>query len=102
DKGTMATIGRNRAVAQLGGWHVSGYLAWLMWVWVHVLLLISFRNRLTVMREWVWAYLTRNISARLITGKTDSPTGVADMQHANIETPFWRHRGSERWKRRSY
>jgi NADH dehydrogenase len=77
DKGSMATIGRNRAVAQLGGWHVSGYLAWLMWVFVHVLLLIGFRNRLTVMREWVWAYFTRNISARLITDKTDSPTGVA-------------------------
>ena len=73
DKGNMATIGRNRAVAQLGGWHVSGYPAWLMWVFVHVLLLIDFRSRLTVMREWVWAYFTRNLSARLITGDTDAP-----------------------------
>jgi NADH dehydrogenase len=61
-------------VAQLGGWHVSGYLAWLVWVFVHVLLLIGFRNRLTVMHEWVWAYFTRNISARLITGDMDAPT----------------------------
>jgi hypothetical protein len=69
---------------------------------ISVLLLIGFRNRLTVMREWVWAYFTRNISARLITGKTDSPTGVAYVQNRYMGTLFWRHRGSESWKRRSY
>ncbi|HKY06430.1 MAG TPA: NAD(P)/FAD-dependent oxidoreductase [Blastocatellia bacterium] len=71
DKGTMATIGRNRAVAVIGGWQLSGFVAWLMWAFVHVFLLIGFRNRLMVMREWVWAYFTRERSARLITGDTD-------------------------------
>jgi NADH:ubiquinone reductase (H+-translocating) len=74
DKGTMATIGRRRAVAQIGRWHLSGFLAWLMWLFVHVILLVGFRNRLMVMREWVWAYFTRERSARLITGDTDAPT----------------------------
>lgn len=72
DKGNMATIGRNRAVAQIGSWHFSGYFAWLMWVIVHVFLLIGFRNRLSVMREWIWAYFTRQRSARLITETSDS------------------------------
>jgi NADH dehydrogenase len=77
DKGSMATIGRNRAVAEIGRWHVSGILAWLLWALVHVFLLIGFRNRLWVMREWTWAYFTRERSARLITDLPDersSPT----------------------------
>lgn len=73
DKGTMATIGRNRAVAEIGRWHVSGILAWLLWALVHVFLLIGFRNRLWVMREWTWAYFTRERSARLITDLKDEP-----------------------------
>jgi len=71
DKGSMATIGRNRAVAEIGRWHVSGILAWLLWALVHVFLLIGFRNRLWVMREWTWAYFTRERSARLITDLPD-------------------------------
>ena len=74
DKGTMATIGRNRAVAQIGRWHVSGYFAWLMWLFVHIMLLVGFGNRLMVLREWAWAYFTSERSARLITGDTDEPT----------------------------
>jgi len=74
DKGTMATIGRRRAVAQIGRFHLSGYFAWLMWLFVHLVLLVGFRNRLMVMREWVWAFFTRERSARLITGETDTPT----------------------------
>jgi NADH dehydrogenase len=73
DKGTMATIGRNRAVVQIGRWHLSGYFAWLMWLFVHIMLLVGFGNRLMVLREWVWAYFTRERTARLITGDTDSP-----------------------------
>jgi len=72
DKGSMATIGRNRAVAQIGGWQLSGTLAWLLWAFVHVFLLIGFRNRVMVMREWAWAYFTRERSARLITGYSDA------------------------------
>ena len=70
----MATIGRKRAVAQIGRLHLSGYFAWLMWLFVHIVLLVGFRNRLMVMREWVWAFFTRERSARLITGDTDAPT----------------------------
>ncbi|HEY0553868.1 MAG TPA: NAD(P)/FAD-dependent oxidoreductase [Thermoanaerobaculia bacterium] len=71
DKGSMATIGRNRAVALIGGRQVSGILAWLLWALVHIFLLIGFRNRLAVMREWMWAYFTRERSARLITDLAD-------------------------------
>lgn len=71
DKGSMATIGRNRAVALIGRWQSSGILAWLLWALVHVFLLIGFRNRLAVMREWMWAYFTRERSARLITDLVD-------------------------------
>lgn len=71
DKGTMATIGRNRAVAQIGSWHSSGFIAWLLWLFVHILILIGFRNRIFVLSEWFWAYLTRERSARLITGDAD-------------------------------
>lgn len=67
DKGSLATIGRSRAVADFGKLHISGYFAWLAWLFIHLLFLIGFRNRLFVMTEWAWAYLTYNHSARLIT-----------------------------------
>ncbi|HKI00531.1 MAG TPA: NAD(P)/FAD-dependent oxidoreductase [Thermoanaerobaculia bacterium] len=77
DKGSMATIGRNRAVAQIGKLQFSGLIAWLLWAFVHVFLLIGFRNRLMTMREWMWAYFTRERSARLITdlGDEAAPPG---------------------------
>ncbi|HEY2113540.1 MAG TPA: NAD(P)/FAD-dependent oxidoreductase [Candidatus Angelobacter sp.] len=67
DKGSLATIGRSRAVADFGKLHISGYFAWLAWLFIHLLFLIGFRNRLFVLSEWAWAYLTYNHSARLIT-----------------------------------
>jgi NADH dehydrogenase len=67
DKGSLATIGRSRAVADLGRLHISGYFAWLAWLFVHLLFLIGFRNRFLVMAEWAWAYITYNQGARLIT-----------------------------------
>lgn len=67
DRGTMATIGRHRAVAELGGRRFSGVVAWLLWSLVHVALLIGFRNRAAVMAQWIWAYLTRAGSSPLIT-----------------------------------
>ena len=69
DKGTLATIGRNRAVAILGKWKLSGFLAWVLWAVVHVFLLIGFRNRLAVMWDWMWSYFTSQRSSRLITGE---------------------------------
>ncbi len=67
DKGSLATIGRSKAVADLGKLHFSGYFAWLAWLFIHVLFLIGFRNRLLVMMEWAWAYVTYSQGARLIT-----------------------------------
>ena len=71
DKGTMATIGKSAAIAQVGNWKFSGFIAWLMWLFIHIIILIGFRNRLFVLSEWFWAYLTRERSARLITGDVD-------------------------------
>ncbi len=71
DKGTMATIGRTKAIAQLAGLKFKGFIAWMMWLILHVFFLIGFRNRIVVMLEWFWAYLTRERSARLITGDAD-------------------------------
>ena len=67
DPGNMATIGRNAAIADFGFLHVSGYLGWLLWLFVHILFLIGFRNRLSVMLQWAAAYLTYQRSVRLIT-----------------------------------
>jgi NADH dehydrogenase len=73
DRGTLATIGRHRAVAMIGNKHVSGFLAWIIWAFVHIFLLIGFRNRLAVFSEWIWAYFTHERSARLITGDVEEP-----------------------------
>lgn len=69
DPGTMATIGRSAAVAVLKGRHFSGFFAWLMWLFVHLMMLVDFKNRLLVGLQWAWLYLTWNRSARLITGE---------------------------------
>jgi NADH:ubiquinone reductase (H+-translocating) len=67
DRGTMATIGHHRAVAEFGDKRFSGVIAWLLWSLVHVFLLIGFRSRVTVMGQWIWAYLTRAGASPLIT-----------------------------------
>ena len=72
DPGNMATIGRNAAIADFGFMHVSGYLGWLLWLFVHILFLIGFRNRLSVMLQWAAAYLTYQRSVRLITRNPES------------------------------
>jgi NADH:ubiquinone reductase (H+-translocating) len=67
DRGNMATIGRGRAIAEIGGFKLSGTLAWLMWSFIHVFFLIGFRNRIRVMLEWIWYYITFRGGFRLIT-----------------------------------
>ena len=67
DKGMLATIGRGAAVAHIGSIRASGYLAWLLWLFVHIFFLIGFRNRLVVMIQWAWSYITFDRGARLIT-----------------------------------
>jgi len=75
DKGTMATIGRAAAVAVVGPLKLSGLIAWLAWLFVHIMFLIGFRNRLLVLFEWAWAYVTWNRGARLITRPWKPETG---------------------------
>jgi NADH:ubiquinone reductase (H+-translocating) len=69
DKGNLATIGRNKAVGVIANLHLSGFPAWFVWVFVHLMYLVEFENRMLVLMEWVFNYITRNRGARLITGK---------------------------------
>ncbi|MFZ0278638.1 MAG: hypothetical protein WAL60_17145, partial [Candidatus Sulfotelmatobacter sp.] len=73
DKGSLATIGRSAAIAQFGRIHISGFMAWLAWLFVHILFLIGFQNRILVFIQWAWSYFTYERSARLITGSTSLP-----------------------------
>jgi NADH dehydrogenase len=74
DKGNIATIGRNKAVADLKYVHLSGWPAWVAWLFVHILYLVSFRNRILVLLQWTWAYFTFNAGARLITRNFQAET----------------------------
>jgi NADH dehydrogenase len=73
DKGSLATIGRGAAVADLNWLHISGFPAWLLWIFIHLLYIVEFQNRLLVFVQWAWFYLTFDRSARLITGKSPLP-----------------------------
>jgi NADH dehydrogenase len=82
DKGMLATIGRGAAVARVGPIKASGLFAWLLWLFVHILFLIGFRNRLLVLFQWAWLYLTFDRGARLITEPLKEPliTQDGDLQ----------------------
>jgi len=73
NKGNLATIGRAAAVADFGKIHISGFLAWLSWLFVHIFFLIGFRNRMIVLIQWAWSYFTYERGARLITGDQRLP-----------------------------
>jgi NADH dehydrogenase len=73
DLGNMATIGRASAVADFGSFRLTGYIAWLAWLFVHLMNLIGFRNRLIVMVQWAWAYVSYQRAIRLITGDEPPP-----------------------------
>ncbi len=84
DKGSLATIGKSKAIADIKGWRFSGFVAWMLWLMVHILFLIGFRNRLSVLAAWLWAYLTRGRSSLLITGDAeDLRDAVAFMEGEN-------------------
>ena len=85
NRGSMATIGLHRAVAEFGNKKFSGVVAWLLWSVVHVFLLIGFRSRVTVMRQWVWAYLTRAGSSPLITEYQGTDSGAKRTEQ--LSTP---------------
>ena len=73
DQGTMATIGRAAAVADLRWVRLSGLPAWLVWLFIHLMYIVEFQNRLLVFLQWAWNYYTFSRSARLITGKNPLP-----------------------------
>ncbi|MBV6627494.1 MAG: NAD(P)/FAD-dependent oxidoreductase [Rivularia sp. (in: Bacteria)] len=75
DKGSLAVIGQHAAVVDLGFMKLTGFIAWLFWLLIHIYYLVEFDNKLVVMIQWVWNYFTRNRGARLITGK-DLPAPV--------------------------
>ncbi len=77
DKGSLATIGRAAAVADFGRIHIAGYPAWLAWLFIHLMYLAGFDNRLLVFIKWAYSYFTHNRGARLITGDEDGATRVA-------------------------
>jgi NADH dehydrogenase len=95
DKGSLATIGRAAAVAQFGKIHISGFMAWLAWLFVHILFLIGFRNRVLVFIQWAWSYFTYERGARLITGSTNLPGWTGEhsgSSEAEAETPAILHK----------
>jgi NADH:ubiquinone reductase (H+-translocating) len=86
DKGSMATIGRTKGIAQIGKIHLSGLIAWAAWLFIHLIYLIGFRNRLVVLLNWAWQYLSWQSGARLITGSDKLPGwSVQDESHADEE-----------------
>jgi len=85
DKGSLPTLGRAAAVAQFGKIHISGFMAWMAWLFVHILFLIGFRNRVLVLIQWAWSYFTYERGARLITGSTSLP-GWNGLQAENPAT----------------
>jgi NADH dehydrogenase len=83
DYGTLATVGRDFAVADFGRVRLAGRLAWFVWLFVHILWLIGFRNRLGVLMQWAWAYVTYQRSVRLI---TDTPASRACQVSSKVES----------------
>ena len=71
DKGNMATIGRSHAIVEAGRIRMSGRIAWLAWLFIHIMYLARFENRILVLFQWFWNYITRNRTARLITGAAE-------------------------------
>jgi len=73
NRGTMATVGRSAAIAQIGRFEFSGWLAWMAWLLVHLLFLIGFKNKAAVLLQWIHSYFTYKLGSRIITGLDDSP-----------------------------
>jgi NADH dehydrogenase len=96
NKGSLATIGRHKAVAEFGWARLSGYLAWWLWLFVHILYLAGFRNRLSVLMEWAYSYVTYRHGARLITESQCRPR--ADRRIAVRQTHDVPERERERLK----
>ena len=98
DLGTLAVIGRSRAIAYLGGIHLTGFLAWTVWSLVHLMLLVDFRSRLMVYANWSWAWFTYGRGARLLTGLPRPEGRHESPQHdARIEAGIHGQGGARPW-----
>ena len=87
DYGSMATIGRHAAVAEIVGIRFAGYLAWLAWLFIHLMQLVQFQNRLLVFLQWAWGYFTYNRAARLITETERATPVLADAENLHHIPP---------------
>jgi len=87
DKGSMATIGRSRAVAEIGRFRFSGFFAWLTWLLVHIFYLIDYRNRVVVLLDWAWGYFTYQRGSRLITGHRLEAGAPVSRPHPELPAP---------------
>jgi NADH dehydrogenase len=83
DKGTMATIGRSAAVAHTGPFKFSGFMAWLAWLFIHLVFLVGFRNKIAVLLQWAYSYFAYKRGARIITDVAPLPQATAT---GNVET----------------
>ena len=81
DKGTMATVGRNVAVVQLGRIRVAGFIGWLMWLFVHLMYIVTFRSKAVVLINWAWNYVFNDRPVRLITEVSPDPTSSSPRRH---------------------
>ena len=83
DRGSLAVIGRASAVADLGLLRFSGYLAWLLWLFIHIVYLVGFANRLVVLFQWSYSYLTRGRGARIIANSSRTRTNRGGKDRGN-------------------
>jgi NADH dehydrogenase len=88
DKGLMATIGRNRAIVESRGLRMSGLPAWLAWLFIHITFLVGFRNRVSVLAQWLWAYVTNKRSSRVVfSHPQEQGATVLDPRPSKLPTP---------------
>jgi NADH:ubiquinone reductase (H+-translocating) len=85
DKGQMATIGRSRAIVEIGRLKIAGFMAWLLWLTIHIYYLTGFKNRLLVVLQWAWSYLTFHRGARLIVSKEWQFHKADDAKQPTVE-----------------
>src|SRR5690606_29344241 len=87
DKGQMATVGRNKAIAQTTSLKMAGFPAWLAWLFVHIYYLIGYKNKLIVLYEWAWSYFTYKRAARLILSKAWQTHVLTQVPAASVSAP---------------
>jgi len=83
----MATIGRNRAIVESWGFRIGGMTAWLAWLFIHVAFLVGFRNRVSVLAQWIWAYATNKRSSRVVFTRPTASAPALESPPAADDAP---------------